>query len=70
MNWSRLKNNRCPQCNGDMAASKRCDTSNGPGMTHSCGFTISDVKFSQIVSDKIKKELLYPDAPVQSDDFL
>lgn len=70
MKWDNLKKNRCPQCNGDLATSTRVETTTGSGLKHKCGFTISDRKFEQIVSERINKDLLYPDAEVQTEDFL
>lgn len=70
MKWKNLKNKQCPQCNGDLTNAVRIDTSTGPGLKHKCGFVISDKKFSEIVADRLKKELMYPDAEVVKEDFL
>lgn len=68
MNWRALKNNRCPKCNKDLATAEACQTTTGPGIKHSCGFVISNKKFSEIVADRVAKNLIYEDAEVIEQD--
>lgn len=51
MNWKNLKKNKCPQCNQDMFSGSRY--ANGK-IYHPCGFTISERRYAEIVSNQIK----------------
>ena len=70
MEWKLLKSNKCPQCRKDLSNAKSVETSTGPGVSHACGFTIGNHKFSEIVADRVSKDLLYPDAEIAEEDFL
>lgn len=61
MKWSLLKSNRCPACHKDLATSVDVMTAAGPGIKHSCGFTISNAKFSKILTDRLPKHEIEAD---------
>lgn len=54
MNWSNLKQNRCPKCNADLA-----DKLEGTMFKCSCGFMISSRRFKEIISRSFKYEKPY-----------
>lgn len=57
MKWHNLKNNKCPKCNKEFSLENCRDKS----IKCPCGFSISEKRFSKIVSGmtskKIEKEL-------------
>lgn len=57
MEWSRLKKNRCPNCNKDWSALWGATFEKGM-IVCKCGFKISEKRMSEIVTDKIDKEIL------------
>ena len=50
MNWGNLKQNKCPQCGHDLS-----DKLKGKVFVCTCGFTISDSKFREIVTKQVNK---------------
>lgn len=59
MNWSNLKDNKCPKCNKDFSIWYAIESVNGDDqlLRHPCGFKIWTSKFSQIVNSQITKDL-------------
>lgn len=64
LNWSNLRKNLCPKCEGDFATA----TQNYFVLEHSCGFKISTKKFQKIVSERVNAGI--PERRERSDDEL
>lgn len=56
MRWLNLKKNRCPKCSKDMALTATRDE-NRKLTICTCGFSITDQRFNEIVSGTVSKEL-------------
>ncbi len=55
MQWSNLKLNRCPKCNGDFIKTLVGGT---PGMVlYKCGFQINTRQYKEIVADRVQEQL-------------
>ena len=57
MKWSNLKQNKCPNCNKSWSTTWGIKFENGV-IICKCGFKISEKKMSEIVSDKVDREIL------------
>lgn len=57
MNWENLKKNKCPYCGKDWLKMGNATFSDG-NITCKCGFKISEKRMTEIVSDKVSKEIL------------
>ena len=60
MNWFNLKKNKCPQCNKDfmkgLVVRERIGIDKIKLMLHPCGFSITEQKYKEIVSNMVTKE--------------
>lgn len=54
MNWNNLSKNLCPQCGEDLSSAFEPDTKM---FICSCGFKITQKRFSEIVTDKVDQKL-------------
>lgn len=58
MNWSNLKKNKCPKCNKDfMQGLMTHPMAGGQLLSHPCGFSIGERRYSQIVSNQVSREV-------------
>lgn len=59
MKWNNLRENKCPECNGDFTKGlKLTNAKSGDEMfEHKCGFKITQKKYRKIVSGMVVDDL-------------
>lgn len=58
MNWYNLKKNKCPECNRDFMLGLTMESNMQPTtMRHKCGFTITEQRYKEIVSNMVSRDL-------------
>lgn len=60
MKWANLKENKCPQCDGDFTKGMgviRLEKENDKLLTHPCGFKIRERKFNDITMSIVTANL-------------
>ena len=57
MKWYKLKENKCPSCGKDWLKMGNATFGNGMVICK-CGFKISEKRMTEIVNDKVAKEIL------------
>ncbi len=57
MIWENLKKNKCPKCNKDWLVMGNARFEN-KAITCKCGFKISELLMSKIVTDRVNRDIL------------
>ena len=53
MNWANLKENKCPQCNEDLA---KAEMDRWNRLVCDCGFKITERRMGELVSKMVRRE--------------
>ena len=57
MYWNNLKRNKCPNCNKDWLVIGNAEFKD-KAINCKCGFKISEKRMTEVVTDKVDKEIL------------